>query len=160
MARFGVLAAGLCIAACSVSTGSSAPVREDQPVAKTPPEPEPEPEPGDEDALAIPHDMPGLDTPCETRRTFVLGQVDGALEFASAGCTEDADCVRAGRSTGCRGACPTAVLATHAEAYESMRDSVDQRVCTGYRDDGCPYATPRCASGSPRCVDGRCEFAR
>jgi len=153
--------------ACSAS-GSSAPnddvkqpeVAEPAPEPQPEPQPQPQPEPeaGLDDALTLPHDVPPLDSPCKTRREFAQGRVESALSFASNGCTNDAECVKAAQSTGCRGACPTAVLATHAEAYESFRTSLDERVCSTYQGDKCPYATPRCISGAPACVEGRCAW--
>ena len=170
----------ICLAACAVgpvvsesSSGSSSGVT-DAPAAAGPavrperaskPSPTKVEEPSaavasvDASALEIPHDMPPLDADCMTRRNFALSQVGDAVEFASAGCSVDADCVRAVNSTGCRGQCGAAVLATHEEAYEALRSSVDERVCSTYRDDACPYAAPRCAKTAPRCVEGRCEMA-
>lgn len=115
---------------------------------------------GDASSLDIPHDMPPLDADCQTRRSFARSQVGDAIEFAGAGCSVDADCVRVSSSTGCRGQCGAAVLATHADAYEALRSTVDERVCSTYRDDGCPYAVPRCAKTTAQCVEGRCEMVR
>ncbi len=158
--------------ACSASVGSSSdnaakpadPAQQPSSPAPQPqpqPEPEPEPEPAGAlaPALTLPDDVPPLDSACDTRRDFAVSRRDAALAFASNGCTDDAQCVEASTSTQCRGACPSAVLEVHAEAYESLRASLDERVCATYRDDGCAYATPRCMNGAPACVEGRCEWS-
>lgn len=113
---------------------------------------------GDPGALEIPHDMPPLDADCGTRASFARSRVGDAIEFASAGCSVDADCVRVSNSTGCRGSCGSSVLAEHEDAYETLRSSIDERVCSTYREDRCPYAAPRCGKTTPQCVDGRCEM--
>lgn len=173
MSRALALVFALSAFGCSASVSSNASPAEQS----TPAEPEPpatvpdavEPEPaapevsdpeGPPQAFVLPDDVPPLDSDCKTRRDFTLNRRDKALEFAAKGCTADAQCVQTRVSTECRGGCPTAVLAKHAEAYEAFLDSLDARVCQGYRDDGCPYATPRCASGVPACIDGMCQWSR
>lgn len=168
-----VLAFGVALLqACSASVGTSSDKDAEQPQtieseaaspaspASPASSPEPEAETGLNAALTVPHDVPPLDTPCKTRQEFAVGQVQSALSFASNGCTTDAECVQATRSTSCRGSCPTSVLETHALAYESYRDSIDERVCSTYREDKCPYAAPSCMKGAPACVEGRCTWAQ
>lgn len=160
------------ISACTLESGPSVPDTGAPPArqpaeaesapaqASTPEEAEEAEPPGDLSALSIPHDMPPLDASCDTRRNFATSHVTEAVTAAAAGCSADADCVRVARGTGCRGGCPTAILARYEDAYETLRSSIDARVCATYRDDACPYATPRCASGEARCVEGTCQLVR
>ena len=161
--------------ACSVSTSSSSPPMEPDPlgppersvgeatvtVNEDPADSDPsEPSKPAAGELTVPHDVPPLDAPCETRSEFAVNQVTDGMAFAAKGCTADIECVLANKSTGCQGACPGVVAKEYADAYESFRASIDQRVCSTYRDDGCPYATPRCVNASPKCVDGACQLVR
>jgi len=33
---------------------------------------------------------------------------------------------------------------------------LDRKICSDYQDDGCDYATPRCATQDVACVEGKC----
>jgi hypothetical protein len=35
-------------------------------------------------------------------------------------------------------------------------DHVDERYCSGYQEDGCPYSTPSCQQTVGACVRGKC----
>ena len=111
-------------------------------------------------ALSLPDDVPPLDSPCATRSEFASHRLDAALRAAAQGCETDDDCGTVNGSTDCFGACPKSVLAQHAKAFESFRLSLDERVCAGYRDGGCAYATPRCINGVAQCIDGSCKWGR
>lgn len=170
-----VLVALMCLAACSTGAVRLDPVAAAPPAggeeaggpeaeaeASAPEAPASEPAAsvvaGDPGALEIPHDMPPLDADCRTRASFAGSHVRDAIEFASAGCSVDADCVRVSNSTGCGGWCGSSVLAEHEDAYENLRSSIEERVCSTYREDGCPYGGPRCGKTTPQCVEGRCEM--
>lgn len=131
--------------------------------------PDVSPEPADDPAaepsseaveLSLPDDVPPLDAECAVRRDFALNQLTRAVELSTGGCETDADCVMVGRSTDCMGYCAAIIHASNEAAFTAFVQDVDTRVCEGYRDSGCPYATPRCMKPNPACVEGTCTNAR
>jgi hypothetical protein len=72
-------------------------------------------------------------------------------------CRADSDCVRVSTDTRCGGTCGAWVnrkLAPHVERAVAW---FDRKICEGFVEDGCPYATPGCLATAGRCVEGRCE---
>ena len=99
-------------------------------------------------------EMPG-DPSCQERRVKVSNAVQSLVERYSA-CREDSYCVRIDTSTQCMGTCGDFVNRDHAPIAERIINKFDRRVCTGYREAGCPYATPARLLRKPACVENRC----
>lgn len=71
-------------------------------------------------------------------------------------CRADDECVAIDPSTECRGSCPAYVNGLYARRVQNFIDHVDERYCSGYQEDGCPYSTPSCQQTVGACVRGRC----
>lgn len=166
MLRISALIGIVAAVTCGTSTTPPATPEPSPPAAEVPdvsPDPSDDPvaEPASEPVtLTLPHDVPPLDAECAVRRDFALGQLTAAVQTAAAGCETDADCVMVGRSTDCMGYCAAVIHARNEQAFATFVSEVDTRVCEGYRDSGCPYATPRCMKPAVACVDGACAHDR
>ncbi len=71
-------------------------------------------------------------------------------------CRADSECVRVDTSTSCQGDCGAYVNERYARRVQRFIDHVDERYCTGYQEDGCPFITPACQETVGRCVRGMC----
>lgn len=100
--------------------------------------------------------LPSCDDPmCEKRLRASTRKIDRVIEKTRA-CRADDECVRIDTSTDCQGSCGAWINKSYAPRVESFIDHVDKRYCDGYREDGCPYATPRCVNQRGQCVRGKC----
>ncbi len=71
-------------------------------------------------------------------------------------CRADNECAAIDPATGCQGACPAYVNRRYAERVQNFINHVDERYCTGYQEDGCPFSTPSCQQTVGACVRGQC----
>ncbi len=71
-------------------------------------------------------------------------------------CRADNECTRVDTSTGCQGSCGAFVNRRYAERVQNFISHVDERYCTGYQEDGCPFSTPACQQSVGACVRGLC----
>lgn len=138
--------------------GASAPAEPEAPSEPAQPPAEAEPPPKQPDAIVfeIPEDAPTNESPCEERRRFANDTVATLVQAASATCLEDTDCKLVDSGTPCMGACPVAIKANLEEEFSAAKTKVEQRVCEGYQEASCPYATPRCMNMAAACQEGRC----
>lgn len=95
------------------------------------------------------------DPMCKKRLQMTQRRIHHVLEKTRP-CRADDECVEVDNSTGCQGACGAYVNRRWAPRVQNFIDQVDERLCTGYQEDGCPYATPRCVVTAGACVDNRC----
>jgi hypothetical protein len=105
--------------------------------------------------------MPACDRPdraCDHRRN----KVRKALEMVtqrSLRCSRDEDCSHVDTTTECEGTCGVFVNDMRRSFVARAVRYLDHKVCSTYKDDGCPYATPGCLQGVPACIAGRCTYA-
>jgi len=95
------------------------------------------------------------DDRCDKR----LEKVTRAIEMISdlsRRCSRDADCRAVATSTECQGTCGTSVNRLRAPFVTRAVQYLDRKICSDYQDDGCDYATPRCATQDVACVEGKC----
>lgn len=88
-----------------------------------------------------------------------LHKVQKAIRMVTARsqrCFRDTDCTHVGTSTECLGTCGVFVNQRRRSFVARAVRYLDHKVCSTYRDDGCPYATPRCLHAVPACVEGQC----
>jgi len=74
-------------------------------------------------------------------------------------CENASDCVHIDTSTGCRGTCGAFVNAEKRDKVASKLERADEKFCTDYIGDGCPYSTPSCVPREAVCIEGRCVVA-
>jgi hypothetical protein len=85
--------------------------------------------------------------------THRIGQI---VDRASR-CEEHQDCARINTSTECMGTCGAWVNRRYQHRVERIIRRLDQRICSTYREDGCPVAMPLCLFDRGLCVDGQCR---
>lgn len=95
------------------------------------------------------------DPMCRKRLSMSQRRIHHVVDKTNA-CTEDAQCVLVDTNTQCMGACGEYVNARFARRVQNFIDYVDERFCTGYQEDGCPYATPACQQTVGVCRAGEC----
>ncbi len=96
------------------------------------------------------------DPSCRERAEEVSKRVEAAVERTNR-CDEDRDCVLVGTDTECGG---TSGAYVNRDRVDPVRKAIawfDARICSDYREDGCPFATPGCLVTVGRCVNHRCE---
>ncbi len=100
--------------------------------------------------------VPACDDPmCEKRLRMSERRINRVIEKTRP-CRADQECVRVETSTDCQGDCGAYVNAKYARRVQSFIDHVDERYCSTYQEDGCPYATPDCQLTVGACVRGLC----
>jgi len=100
--------------------------------------------------------VPSCEDPmCEKRLRASSRKIDRVVEKTRP-CRADDDCVRIDTSTECRGTCGAWINSMYAVRVANFIDHIDERYCDGYREDGCPFTTPRCANQSGKCIQGLC----
>ena len=98
----------------------------------------------------------GSGGPSCRHRVLKSQKVIARLVERGARCREDADCVHVSTTTQCLGACGEVVNRRAARKIARAIERLDRKVCNGYREDGCPYATPGCLPVIPVCEENRC----
>lgn len=98
----------------------------------------------------------GPDPRC-MERVRKIGQKVEKLVHRASRCEADGDCAHIDTSTQCGGTCGAFVNARYEKKVSQLIDRLDARICDGFREDGCPYATPACQAVRGACVEGRCE---
>ncbi|MGH7788108.1 MAG: hypothetical protein ACRERC_14645 [Candidatus Binatia bacterium] len=99
--------------------------------------------------------IPACDPMCERRQRISSKRIDRVVAL-TAQCRTDADCVRVDTSSACRATCGAWVSRRYADRVGRLIDYLDQRYCTTYRSDNCPFTTPRCINERAACVDHVC----
>lgn len=95
---------------------------------------------------------------CEERLAKVGKRIDKWVDRKNR-CESASDCVHIDTSTGCRGTCGTFVNAEKRDKVASKLERADEKFCTDYIGDGCPYSTPSCIRQEAVCIGGRCAVA-
>jgi len=116
-----------------------------------PPEPE-------EPLLVIDPNAPTNESSCEDRLSFAREAMDTVVRRANGACTTDADCITVFAETQCLGACQAPILGARLDAFRDAQDAINERACTDYAQDGCPYATPACLAVEAVCQQNRCAL--
>jgi hypothetical protein len=106
--------------------------------------------------IVIQGDAPTNSSSCEDRLEFARQTMDELVDAANGYCTVDADCTLVFAETQCRGACHAAILGDRLDAFRAGQEDINERACTHYVEDGCPYATPTCLAVDAVCDAGRC----
>ncbi len=96
------------------------------------------------------------DPACFERQQKASRAVSYLVERANK-CRVDSDCAFISTDTQCGGTCGAYVNEDLAAHVRRAIDWVDRKVCDGYVEDGCPFATPGCLATVGRCVEERCE---
>ncbi len=73
-------------------------------------------------------------------------------------CAANTECTSVGIGTECRGACPVPVNTVGKPKVQALVTKINQTYCKDYRQDNCPYATPKCVNGKPVCHQKKCEL--
>lgn len=118
----------------------------------------PPPSSGGSPLLVIDDDAPTNQSACEDRLGFARDTIQDVATRANGECSEDAECALVFTDTKCQGACQAAILKANVEDFEQAKRQIDDRACTGYMEDGCSYATPRCMQMAAVCEQGRCAM--
>jgi hypothetical protein len=95
---------------------------------------------------------------CE-RRLRVSQQKIKRLVRRANRCDADDQCVRVDTSTQCQGSCGAWVNGLYEVPVKRIINRVDERICEGYQEAGCPYATPACLAQHGVCRRGHCRGA-
>lgn len=95
------------------------------------------------------------DANCERRLRMSQRRIDRVIDKTQS-CRADDQCVKVDTSTGCQGTCGEYINRRWARRVQNFIGNVDARYCTGYKEDGCAYATPACLDTIGACVRGMC----
>ncbi len=96
-----------------------------------------------------------FDPKCEQRARRVAKTIDRWVRRASE-CEVASDCTQIGTSTGCGGTCGAYVNEKFFDPLSKKIRWLDERVCSTYQEDGCPFATPACLPTRAACIENRC----
>lgn len=96
------------------------------------------------------------DRQCELRARKAHYKIKRVVRRASR-CETDDHCVHVSTDTDCQGSCGAFVNRMYAEPVTRIIDRIDKRICDGYQEAGCPYATPGCIQQTGVCRRGRCR---
>lgn len=117
------------------------------------------PGPGGSTLLVIEDDAPTNESACEERLSFARDTITDVITRANGECTQDRECALVFVDTHCQGACQAAILRSNLDAFDRAKQAIDERACTDYMADGCPYSTPRCLQVQAICEANRCTMA-
>lgn len=96
------------------------------------------------------------DPQCEQRVRKSQYKIKRLVKRASR-CEADDQCVQISTDTECQGSCGAWVNRMYAEPATRAIHRIDARICDGFQEDGCPYATPGCLATEGVCRHGRCR---
>ncbi len=102
------------------------------------------------------HDRCTAPDPMCTERLRKLNHKIARLVHRASRCEADRDCVHIGTSTQCGGSCGAFINERFEEKVGRRIERLDEKICDGFREDGCPFATPACQAVRGVCVEGRC----
>ena len=95
------------------------------------------------------------DTTCQDRVRAATEKIETMVERHNR-CRHDRQCAWVSTSTECQGSCGAFVRRNFRKRFDRRIRRLDRRVCTGYQQDGCPYATPGCIGEQGICINRRC----
>ncbi len=99
--------------------------------------------------------VPDCDAHCKQRVKRVTHRINQLVRRASR-CHQSRECVRIDTTTECVGTCGAWVNQRYAEVVKRAIDQLDEKICSTYQEDGCPFATPACQLERGACVRGQC----
>jgi len=92
---------------------------------------------------------------CSQAMEAIQGLKESSMHLFNACETVD-DCTTTGDDIDCAGACPVAVNAESAQAYQDFLNVISSNYCQGYVQE-CGYSTPSCMQGTLICKDNICQ---
>ena len=104
---------------------------------------------GEHDRCSAPDPM------CMERIRKVNHKIERLIHRASR-CRADQDCVHIETTTQCGGTCGAFINGKYEEKVGRRIRRFDHKICDGFVEDGCPFATPGCQAVRGVCVEGRC----
>lgn len=120
--------------------------------------PKPQPPPSDDLLIEIPSGAPTNASSCEARLDFAQRTMGELTRAANGTCDSNADCELVFAETQCQGACQAPILASRMTAFRRSQEAINERVCTNYVEDGCPFSTPACLAVEAVCESNRCAL--
>ncbi len=95
------------------------------------------------------------DPMCEERVKNSTAAIEHLIRRANK-CERASDCVRIDTGTECRGTCGAWIHKRYERKVSHRIDEIDMRICDGFIENGCPFATPACLLERPACREGVC----